>query len=151
MSLLPWHFPIEYICLCLCLMLASGHQWKSGQCKEDDNLNELTSLVEFIIFASRPHSGGQICNLCMWRHLVAFATNVSEATWWPNVQLALFCGQIDELSPSHGVRFWVRCASRSVLSLFTVVFKVLIWNFSLVRREANILSFFSMSSPKSIQ
>ena len=33
-------------------------------------------------------SGGQICNLCKWRHLVAkFATNASGAIWWPNLQL----------------------------------------------------------------
>ena len=29
-------------------------------------------------------SGGQICNICNWRHLVAiFATNASGAIWWP--------------------------------------------------------------------
>ena len=29
-------------------------------------------------------SGGQICNLCKWRHLVAnFATNASGTIWWP--------------------------------------------------------------------
>ena len=33
-------------------------------------------------------SGGQICNQCRWRHLVAkFATKVSGAIWWPNLQL----------------------------------------------------------------
>ena len=33
-------------------------------------------------------SGGQICNLCKWRHLVAiFATNASVAIRWPNLQL----------------------------------------------------------------
>jgi len=35
-----------------------------------------------------PPSGGQICNLCKWRHLVAkFATNTSGAIWWSNLQL----------------------------------------------------------------
>ena len=33
-------------------------------------------------------SGGQIRNQCMWRHLVArFATKVSGAMWWPNLEL----------------------------------------------------------------
>ena len=33
-------------------------------------------------------SGGQICNLCHWCHLVAkFATNESGSIWWPNLQL----------------------------------------------------------------
>ena len=43
-------------------------------------------------------SGGQICNKCKWRHLVAkFATNVSGAIWWPYLQLLKvvpFGGQI---------------------------------------------------------
>ena len=34
------------------------------------------------------HSGGKICNLCKWRHLVAkFATNASGTIWWPNLKL----------------------------------------------------------------
>ena len=41
-------------------------------------------------------SGGQICNQCQWRHLVAkFGTNTS-----------------------HGVNFWVRCASGNVYSFW---------------------------------
>ena len=33
-------------------------------------------------------SGGQICNQCQWRHLVAkFATDASGSTWWENLQL----------------------------------------------------------------
>ena len=33
-------------------------------------------------------SGGKIGNQCKWRHLVAkFATKVSGAIWWPNLQL----------------------------------------------------------------
>ena len=86
-------------------------------------------------------SGGQICNYCKWRHLVAkfatnvkwrhlvsiFATNASDAIWWPNLQLmqvASSCGQICNeckwchvvalFSPSHEVNFWVRCASGNV-------------------------------------
>merc|ERR1711911_451456 len=40
--------------------------------------------------------GGQICNLCKWRHLVAkFATNASGAIWWPNLQLM-------QVAPSGG-------------------------------------------------
>ena len=32
-------------------------------------------------------SGGQICNQCMWRYLVAqFKTNSSGAIWWPKVE-----------------------------------------------------------------
>ena len=42
--------------------------------------------------------GGQIQNLCMWRHLVAkFRTNTSGATWWLNfekIQVAPPRGQI---------------------------------------------------------
>ena len=31
-------------------------------------------------------SGGQICNQCIWLHLVAkFGTNASGAIWWPNL------------------------------------------------------------------
>ena len=41
-------------------------------------------------------SGGQICNQCKWRHLVAkFATNASGAIWWPNLQLM-------QVAPSGG-------------------------------------------------
>ena len=33
-------------------------------------------------------SGGQICNLFKWRHLVAkFETNASGTIWWPNLEL----------------------------------------------------------------
>ena len=33
-------------------------------------------------------SGGQFCNSCKWRHLVAnFKTNASGAIWWPFLQL----------------------------------------------------------------
>ena len=65
-------------------------------------------------------SGGQICNLCKWRHLVAkFVTNASGATWWPNfepMQVAFFLLaeeiiQVEEAIP------WVRCASGNVLSV----------------------------------
>ena len=41
-------------------------------------------------------SGGQICNLCKWRHLVAkFVTNASGAIWWPNLLLM-------QVAPSGG-------------------------------------------------
>ena len=41
-------------------------------------------------------SGGQICNQCKWRHLVAkFGTNASGAIWWPNLQLM-------QVAPSGG-------------------------------------------------
>ena len=41
-------------------------------------------------------SGGQICNYCKWRHLMAiFATNASGTIWWPNLQLM-------QVAPSGG-------------------------------------------------
>ena len=41
-------------------------------------------------------SGGQICNLCKWCHLVAkFATYASGAIWWPNLLLM-------QVVPTHG-------------------------------------------------
>ena len=41
-------------------------------------------------------SGGQICNQCKWRHLVAkFGTNASGAIWWPILQLM-------QVAPSGG-------------------------------------------------
>ena len=60
------------------LMLAKGHQYCNGsgenvrmlkapldqKSKEDDKPNELTSLLEFIIFASRPHDSGE--SICLW-------------------------------------------------------------------------------------
>ena len=40
--------------------------------------------------------GGQIWNQCKWRHLVAkFATKVSGAIWWPNLELM-------QVAPSGG-------------------------------------------------
>ena len=60
-------------------------------------------------------SGGQICNLCKWRHLVAkFATNVSSAICWPNLQLCKWCHVVAKFNPSYEVNFWVRCASGNV-------------------------------------
>ena len=41
-------------------------------------------------------SGGQICKLCKWRHLVVnIATNASGAILWPNLQLM-------QVAPSSG-------------------------------------------------
>ena len=41
-------------------------------------------------------SGGQICNLCKWRHLEAkFATNVNGAICWPYLQVM-------QVAPSGG-------------------------------------------------
>ena len=48
-------------------------------------------------------SGGQICN------------NASGAIWWPNMQLMQvvpWC--VAKSNSSHGVNFWVRCASGNV-------------------------------------
>ena len=56
-------------------------------------------------------SGGQICNLCKWRHLVAkFVTDASGATWWPNLepmQVAFFllAGEITQVKETIP---WVR-------------------------------------------
>ena len=56
--------------------------------------------------------GSQICNLCKWSHLVAkFATRANDAIWWPNFKL-MQCHVVAEFS--HGVNFWVRCASGNV-------------------------------------
>ena len=66
-------------------------------------------------------SGGQLYNFCKWRHLVAkFATSENEAIWWPNLKS---CHVVAEFSPSHGVNFWVRCASSNVFkkALFCVL------------------------------
>ena len=60
--------------------------------------------------------GGQICNLYKWRHLVAkFATYTSGAIWCPkNATNASGAMLLLNLIPSHGVHFWVRCASGNV-------------------------------------
>ena len=61
-------------------------------------------------------SGGQICDQCKWRHLVAkFATNAGAAM--------LF-------NPSHGVNFWVHCASGNVFKLSPAVFSFDFYQFS---------------------
>ena len=78
-------------------------------------------------------SGGQNCNQCKWRHLVAkFATNASGAIWWPNLQLmqvapsgvqiynlCKWCHVVAKFNPSHGVNFWVCCASGNVCAVVT--------------------------------
>ena len=49
-------------------------------------------------------SGGQICNLFKWCHLVAmFATNASDAIWWSNMELM-------QVAPS-GRQIWNQYAS----------------------------------------
>ena len=62
-------------------------------------------------------SGGQICNLCKWRHLVAkFETYASGATWWPNLepmQVAIFLSA-GEITQDKEAIPWVRCASGNV-------------------------------------
>ena len=58
-----------------------------------------------------------------------FATNASGAMWWPNLQpmqvapsggqicnYCKWCHIVDKFNPSHGVNFWVRCASGNVSS-----------------------------------
>ena len=76
-------------------------------------------------------SGGQICNQCKWRHLVAkFATYASGAIWWPNLHLmqvassggqicnkCKWCHVVAKFNPSYGDNFWVRCASGNVCLL----------------------------------
>ena len=48
---------------------------------------------------------GQICNYCKWHHLVAkFAT------------VCKLCYVVAKFNPSHGVNFWVCCASGNVFS-----------------------------------
>ena len=39
-------------------------------------------------FGTKAPSGGQICNQCKWRHLVAkFGTDSSGTIWWPNLEV----------------------------------------------------------------
>ena len=61
-------------------------------------------------------SDGQICNYWKWCHLVAkFATYTSGAIWCPkNATNASGAMLLLNLIPSHGVNFWVRCASGNV-------------------------------------
>ena len=57
--------------------------------------------------------------------MAKFATNTSGAIWWPNFQLiqvapsggqiCKWCHVVAKFNPSHGVNFWVRCASGNVL------------------------------------
>ena len=57
-------------------------------------------------------SGGQICNQCKWRHLVAkIVTNTSDAIWRTILQLM-------KIAPSQVIDSipWVRCASGNVLA-----------------------------------
>ena len=78
-------------------------------------------------------SGGQICDQCKWRHLVAkFGINVGGAIWWPNCQLmqrrhpvvkfatnasgAIWWPNLRDYS-SYGLNFWVRCASDNVCGI----------------------------------
>ena len=58
-------------------------------------------------------SGGQICNQCKWRHLVAkIGTNACDAIWWTILQLM-------QIAPSQVIDSipWVRCASGNVFVL----------------------------------
>ena len=57
--------------------------------------------------------GGQICDWCQWRYLVAkFVANVSGSSWWPNFQLHTSSGAIwwPNFWPLHmappGGHFW---------------------------------------------
>ena len=65
--------------------------------------------------------GGQICNLCKWRNLVVkFVTDVSGATWWPNLepmQVALFL-LAEEITQVKEAIPWVRCASGNVFFVY---------------------------------
>ena len=59
-------------------------------------------------------SGGQICNQCKWRHLVAkFGTNASGAIWWPIFQLM----QLMQVAPSCG-QFFNSCKWRHLVAKF---------------------------------
>ena len=43
----------------------------------------------YLYFVQVAPPGNQIWNQCKWRHLAAkLATNVSRATWWPDLQMA---------------------------------------------------------------
>ena len=82
-------------------------------------------------------------------HLVAkfafkFANNANGAIWWPNLQLmqvassggqicneCKWCHVVAKFSPSHGVNFWVRCASGNVFTfalwIFTFYYHKTLW------------------------
>ena len=62
--------------------------------------------------------------------MAKFATNACGVIWWPTLQLMQVapsggqicnkckrCHIVAKFSPSHGVNFWVRCASGNVLYL----------------------------------
>ena len=69
--------------------------------------------------------------------MVKFATYASGAIWWPNLQLMQvvpsggqicnwcnWCHVVAKFNPSHGVNFWVRCASGNVFSISAVIKKL---------------------------
>ena len=100
-------------------------RWGSSLAGMTNNANlAIQSNVEMQPAQPRVH----LCKQCMWRHLVAkFETNKSGAIWWPNLQVMQMmlsggqicsqskkCHLVAKLSLSHGVNFWVRCASGNV-------------------------------------
>jgi len=65
-------------------------------------------------------SGGQFCNQCKWRHLVAkFGTNASGAICWPNLQLM-------QVAPSGG-QICKQCKWRHLVAKFSTNASGAIW------------------------
>ena len=60
------------------------------------NSSPLVINVSYVQLMQVTPYGGQICNLCKWRHLVdKCATNASGAIWWTILQL------MQVTQPSH--------------------------------------------------
>ena len=72
-----------------CVSFCAPSDLKASQ-KQAHTGRKDTVCLFFDVFVVAP-SGGQICNYCKWCHVV------------------------DKFNPSHGVNFWVHCASGNVL------------------------------------
>ena len=95
---------------------ASGAIWWS---------NLLLMQVDSFLWQNLQHmqvapSGGHICKLCKWRHLVVkFATNANGAIWWPNLQLV-------QVVPSGG-QICNHCKWRHLVAIFATNASGAIW------------------------
>ena len=78
-----------------CVFFCAPSDLKASQ-KQAHTGRKDTVCLFFDVFDVAP-SGGQICNYCKWCHVV------------------------DKFNPSHGVNFWVRCASGNVSSSTLIV------------------------------
>ena len=71
-------------------------------------------------------SGGQICNQCKWRHLVAkIGTNASSATWWPKLEPMLIASHVGQIWNQFWwhhlvVKFWTNTSGTTQLAKFGI-------------------------------